>query len=228
MGQVVLTAIRPASVGLWSAGRVAFMATLCVLLLAAPLSATTIAVDFEIAVDNSPIYLTFAGLGIEFDGAVAKDAASGLNTSLMPPVSGTKVAAPDGSGFTVRFASPVRSFNTYISFLSPVMLTAYDANNNVITSFTTPTNCQANAPNCGNPNLLISLYSQSGISRIVFDQPAGLGDFVIDDVTFDTFATAPTSFDNIVITPTDTAIPEPSTAWLAALALFALPFARRR
>jgi len=163
--------------------RLLLMVTLLAVLLASPVSAAIIPIDFEGLFDSDPIANTYTALGVTFTNAVALTAGITLNEFETPPHSGVNVAFDEGGPLTLNFTSPISMFSAYFTYVEPLLVTAYSGAVPVRTA-TSLTN--GNLVSTGNPpNEFIQVQYSLGINRIVIQGNPGGGSFVMDDVLFD-------------------------------------------
>ena len=175
--------------------------------LAHPASAVTL--GFDDLAELDVVAAQYAGAGAVFSGApLVLRAGSFLNEFEFPPRSNPNVVFGALGAVGVAFAPPVSHVSVYVSYLTPVVLTAFGAADDVLASVTSA--FTSNTPsNGGTPNELLEV-SAPGITRVVIDGTAET--FVFDDLTFDTERTP---------------APEPATLTLTLIAA-AVGMARMR
>lgn len=149
--------------------------------LAHPASAVTL--GFDDLAELDVVAAQYAGVGAIVSGApLVLKAGSFLNEFEFPPRSNPNVVFGAMGAVGVAFAPPVSHVSVYVSYLVPVVLTAFDADGQVLASVTSA--FTSNTPsNGGTPNELLQV-SGTGIARIVIDGTPET--FVFDDLTFDT------------------------------------------
>ena len=144
----------------------------------------------------SPITLNFDGLGdfdlltnqfpgLTFSNAVALTSGTSLNEFDFPPRSGTNVVVDNDGPMSINFAASVYSLTGYFTYSSPVTLTAFDADNNILGSVTSSLLENFVSSNTPNPNEYLSFESFVGIRSVTFAGSAFGGSFVLDDLTYD-------------------------------------------
>jgi len=175
--------------------------------LARPASAVTL--GFDDLAELDVVTAQYAGVGAIFSGApFVLEAGSLLNEFELPPRSNPNVVFGAVGAVGVAFASPVSHVSVYVSYLAPVVLTAFGAGDEVLASMTSA--FTSNTPSAGGtPNELLEV-SGTAIARVVIGGTAET--FVFDDLTFDLEATP---------------APEPATATLTLIAA-AVGIARTR
>jgi hypothetical protein len=182
--------------------------------LASPLRATLITINFDDVTDSFLIGNHYAPLGATFTGALALSAGISLNDAEFPPHSGTNVVIDANGPITIQFSSPVDSFSAFFTYVTSVLVTAYDAGSVPVRTATSL--FSQNFVSSGNPpNEAIGVTYAPGIDHVtIVGDPAG-GSFAMDDVSFD------------VITATS-GVPEPGSIFLVGVALSALTAVSRR
>ena len=176
---------------------------LIALLMALPSAvfATTLTIDFESLSDGDGVTNQFPG--VTFSNARVLTAGSSLNEFEFPPHSGSNVVFDDGGPISIGFNSPILSIGGYFTYLTPLMLTAFDANHIVLGSIASA--FSSNSGDAGSsPNELLQFSSGLGISSVIFaGNPLG-GSFTLDDVTLTSL-------------PQTTAVQEPATLSLVLI-----------
>ncbi len=163
--------------------------------------AAPITVDFEGLTDSE--FLTTELPGLTFEGAVVLTAGISLNEIDFPPHSGSQVVTNDGGLLGIGFATPVAQVGGYFTYISPVMLTAFDKDNVPLASTTS-----SRSSNLGTPNEWIAIaLTESDISRVVITGDDAGSSFTLDDLTYDAEAAA---------------VPEPATGVLLLIGAAAL------
>jgi hypothetical protein len=166
--------------------------------LAHPASAVTL--GFDDLAELDVIAAQYAGVGASFSGSpLVLRAGSLLNEFVLPPRSNPNVAFGAMGAVGVAFAPPVSYVSVYVSYLAPVVLTAFGADDEVLASVTSAF-ANNTPPSGGTGNELLEV-SGTGITRVVIDGTAET--FVFDDLTFD-------------LAPTPA--PEPAAVTLALMA----------
>jgi hypothetical protein len=139
--------------------------------------------DFEEFEDFTPLTTEISGL--TFSNTTVLSAGISLNEFEFPPKSGVNVVVDDSGPIEISFATPVQQVGAFLTYLSPVMMTAYDEDGNVVD--VTTSKFLANAALSGEagstPNEFLGVSSLGGIQRIVIaGDPNGFS-FVLDDLT---------------------------------------------
>jgi hypothetical protein len=153
-----------------------------------PLACATM-VTFEGLPDSTFVTTQFAG--VTFTNAQILTSGVSLNELEFPPHSGSNVVTDYSGPMSILFTDPQQSVAGYFTYISPLTLSAYNATSNLIGSvFSAYSDNAALSGDPGSsPNELLQVTSNTGISRLVITgDPAG-GSFVLDDLTFSTFAT---------------------------------------
>jgi hypothetical protein len=178
----------------------ALLCAASLLLVPFPSHAEIIVEDFESFFDSD--VLTTQIVGLAFSNTVVLTAAISLNEIEFPPHSGVNVAFDNGGAITVDFAIPVSSVGAFFTYVAPLSLTAYDSGLDPVGSETS--SFSSNSVSSGHPpNEFVAVSAAAGIARIIIlGDPSG-SSFVMDDLTFETVS----------------AVPEPGTLALAAVAL---------
>ena len=171
---------------------------------ATSLKAAPITINFEGFPDST--ILTNQYVGVTFSDAIILTAGISLNEFDFPPRSGSNVAGDNNGPLSIDFATPITSFSGYFTYSHALILDAFGAANNLLTS--APSLFSQNFVSSGNPpNELLQVSSTAGISSVtITGDPAGAS-FVVDDVTY---------------TRMTTAVPEASTLTLVIIATSAL------
>ncbi len=165
------------------------------------LSADTIFINFENFVDGDVVTNQIPGLS--FTDTVVLTAGFSLNEIDFPPHSGVNVVSDNGGSISIHFSTPVLGFSAYFTYVEPLSLSAFDSSNAQLGSAVSlfSNNTVSGGDPGSLPNELLQVSSLSGISSVsIAGDPAG-GSFVMDDVTL---TTAPS------------AVPEPSSLYLAS------------
>jgi PEP-CTERM motif len=187
--------------------------TAAMLSLASSAKADPITIDFESLAEATSVGASYSGVNLL--NATILTAGSSLNEFELPPHSGSNVVFDDGGPMTIAFDDPVFSFGAYFTYLAPLTITLFDANNNVIGTLASlfASNLGLSGAPGSSPNELLAFASTIGIASIVINSGLPSGSFVMDDLTFDT-SPAP--------------VPEPGTLSLMALGAGAVWLRRRR
>jgi len=146
-------------------------------------------IDFESISDSGSVGNTYAGLGVTFSGATVATSGISLNESELPPRSGSNVAFDDGGPISGDFTTPVSFISAYLTYLTPVTLSVYDSNGDLLGSVTTA--FSENVVSSGNaPNELLKIELATGIKSFSFAGSASGGSFALDDLSFSSVATS--------------------------------------
>ncbi len=146
-------------------------------------SASPITLDFEGLTDFEELSNQFPGL--LFSNALLLTAGVSLNEFDFPPNSGSNVVMDNGGAITISFAQQVYSLAGYFTYLTPITLTAYDFDDNVIGTVISALSSNDGSSATPSPNELLAFNSIVGISSISLSgDPLG-GSFVLDDLTYD-------------------------------------------
>jgi hypothetical protein len=157
-------------------------------------SATAIPLDFEGLTDLEELTTQFPGL--VFSNALVFSAGSSLNEFEFPPRSGSNVITDNGGPITIGFSQQVFSLAGYFTYITPVTLTAFDFNNNVIGSVISALSSNYESSLTPSPNELLAFNSMTGISSVTLSGEQFGGSFVLDDLTYDTTAPVGTVADS--------------------------------
>jgi hypothetical protein len=152
-------------------------------LAAASASAAPITLDFENLGDLDSLTDQFPDLF--FSNALVLSAGSSLNEFEFPARSGTNVISDDGGSLTINFAQSVYSLSGYLSYVTPITLTAYDSAHNVIGTVLSAFGSNYISSDTPNPNELMAFSSLIGISSVTLSGSEFGGSFVLDDFTYD-------------------------------------------
>jgi hypothetical protein len=149
-------------------------------------AAAPITINFEALAEFDPVGATFPGL--TFLNATVLTAGASLNELELPPHSGSNVVFDDGGPMSINFATPVFSFGGFFTYLTPLTLTAFDTNNNVLGSVTSlfASNSGLSGDADSSPNELLEFISISGIGSVLMASELTGGSFVLDDARYNT------------------------------------------
>lgn len=148
-----------------------------------PLRAAAGTIDFESLADLEIVATQFPGL--TFANATALTAGISLNEFEFPPQSGNTVVTDEGGPLSIVFATPVTSVGGYFTYLTPLVLEAFDSSNVSLGTITSTflNNLALTGDAGSSANEFLSFASALGIGSIVVTgDPAG-GSFVMDDLT---------------------------------------------
>jgi hypothetical protein len=162
--------------------------------------ASPLVIDFEAFGDGDSLTTQIPGL--TFLNATVLTAGISLNEFEFPPFSGTNVAIDDGGPMRIDFASSIASFSGRFTYLSPLLLEAFNASDVLLGSVASlfSNNLALSGDSGSAPNELLQL-SGVGISYVTITGETLGGSFAMDDASIDASA----------------AVPEPSTLSLLAL-----------
>ena len=180
---------------------------LWLMLFVASVSMQAAVLDFESFNDGD--VLTNQIAGVVFTNTVVLSSGASLPDAA-PPRSGTNVGVDLGP-IEISFAAPISSFSGYFTYLSALTITAYDTEDAVIDVATSAFNANFIGGDPGSSPNEFLIVSGSGIARVTLLAGADGSSLTMDDLEV----------------LTGTAIPEPSTAGLAALGLGGAMLARR-
>ena len=153
--------------------------TLIAILFVFPSSAFATTIDFEAFSDLELLTNQISGLSFS-NAIVLTDSSLGgsLNEIDFPPTSGANVISDDGGPITISFASPVDSFQAFITHGATLSIRYFDVTATLLGE------TLSNTPNFGSSQAFSSLLS--GISTVtILGNPAG-GSLTLDDLSFET------------------------------------------
>ncbi|KQW91584.1 hypothetical protein ASC94_17555 [Massilia sp. Root418] len=178
-------------------------------------SAATLTYGFDTFGDGTSLSTQYAGL--TFSHASVLKAGISLNELAFPPRSGDGVLFDDGGPIEIGLGALAHSVSVYVTYLEGLTLSAYDSNNNLLSSATAAylVNVADGSGDPGSsPNELLTVSSADGlIARIVVASSAGGGSLTLDDLT---------------IAGAAAAVPEPGTLPLLLAGLGAACWRRYR
>ena len=151
-----------------------------------------VVVDFESLADFARLTTQLAGF--TFSNARVLQAGTTLNELSFPPKSGVNALADDGGALSVRFDTPMLSVGAFLTYLTPITLTAYDSLDNVLASATSLYgNNGALAGDPGSrPNEWLQLsLAVASIARVEFRGSATGSSFILDDLVVDAGGPSP-------------------------------------
>ena len=162
----------------------AFLCALVVGLVAQPVAAAPITLDFEDLFEFDGVGTQYPG--VNFLNAVVLTAGSALNEIDFPPASGVNVAALDSRGTVdLLFDAPILSFSAFFTYVDGLLVEAFDAGGTLIDDASSAHASNiATGPNPPNESIAVA---GAGIRRIRISG----ADFVFDDVTYDTAQVVP-------------------------------------
>jgi len=170
-----------------------------------------ILLDFEGFSDADLLTTQYDYLGVTFENALVLTAGVSLNELDFPPHSGANVVFDNGGAVLLSFLDPIVDFAGYFTYTSPLSMTAFDADGNVVATILST--YSSNYASSGNaPNEYLSLSLGTPASRIQLLGALAGGSFTADDLTF---STAPN-------------VPEPSSLSLAIVGMLGLSGLLRR
>jgi hypothetical protein len=178
--------------------------------------AAPIVLDFDSLAEFDSVTTQFPG--VTFTDATVLTAGSSLNEIEFPPHSGSNVVVDDGGPISIAFSDPIGAFGGYFTYAAPLTLSAFDADNNLITSILS--SYVANLAESGDvgsvPNEFLQVAAlSSGIASVtIAGDPLG-GSFVLDDAT-------------LTALEEPAPVPEPSTVILVLTGCVALGWRRLR
>jgi hypothetical protein len=148
-------------------------------------TAVPVTIDFEDLADGDSVTNQYPGL--TFSNAVVLTAGISLNEFEFPARSGSNVISDDGGPILISFATPLRSFGGYFTYLTPLTLTAFDASVNPLGSISSSflNNLALSGDPGSSPNELLQFSSPLGISSVALTGDSLGGSFTLDDVTID-------------------------------------------
>jgi len=158
--------------------------------IACPLSAGAVTLDFETLADLEIVTNQFAG--VTFSNTVALQSFNAAGGSLFdddfPPASGVTVvsngtATVIGGSIVIDFTTPVTSVSGLFTYAAPLTLTALDAGlSQVAQAFSALSENFVSSG--GSPNELIQLAFAGGIAELRIDTASSDLLFTLDDLTF--------------------------------------------
>lgn len=161
--------------------------------------ADPVIIDFEGFADST--LLTSQYPNLTFSNSTVLSAGISLNEFEFPPRSGSNVLFDNGGAISISFASPVTSIGGYITYTTPITLTAFDASNNLLGTVTSlfSNNLAISGDFGSTPNEFITFSFAGGISRIVLTgDPLG-SSFTLDDLTLNQPVPEPNSISLLVL-----------------------------
>lgn len=178
-----------------------------------PLTAGVV-LTFEGLQDLTPIRDLYQDDGVTFVRATAIMAGVTLNEFEFPPHSGSNVVFDNTGNILVDFQAPVTDISAYFTYATPVTITAFDSNGNVLGSQTSSffSNMLVSGDPGSSPNEFLQFSSPganiAGLS--ITGDPNG-SSFVMDDFAFSSTSE----------------VPEPSTIPILAVAGFLIGYRSR-
>lgn len=167
-------------------------------------------INFDALTDLEAVTTQFPGL--IFTNTTILTAGISLNEFEFPPRSGGNVVFDDGGAIAVVFNDPQANVGGFLTYLSRVTLTAFDALDNVVG--TDASDFASNLALSGDPgsfpNEFLGVIFPGGIRRVTLEGAAEGGSFTLDDLTF-----------------TPLSVPEPATLVLLALGVVGWRAVRR-
>jgi len=147
-------------------------------------------IDFETLGDGVVLTTQFAGL--TFANTMALTAGISLNEFEFPPRSGTNVVFDNGGAISIAFDAPQTSIGGYVTYLTPVTLTAFGTSDDILGSQTSAfsSNLALSGSAGSSPNEFMTVAFASGIGRVTIQGDFAGGSFVLDDLTFQPAAMA--------------------------------------
>lgn len=124
--------------------------------------------------------------GLTFSNAIVLSAGISLNEFEFPPFSGSNVVSDNGGPITITFDSPVSNFSGYFTYLVPLTLTAFDADNNQVDQLFSlfNRNLALSGDAGSNSNELLQFVFSSGVASVAITGEQFGGSFTLDDLTF--------------------------------------------
>jgi hypothetical protein len=157
--------------------------------------ADLVLMDFENFSDFSSVAGAYAAQGVTFSSGFVVNAGNPCFGSLFeaefPPFSGCGVFLNDaflGDTTTLTFASPVTSFQGYITYGGPLTIEFFNASNLSLMSLSSTFPSNLGLSGTGLPNELFSAPVLANATRIVITAPSV--DFTMDDVTVETLGSS--------------------------------------
>lgn len=145
-----------------------------------------VVVDFESLANLTSLTTQLAGF--TFSNARVLQAGTTLNELDFPPKSGVNAVLDDGGALGVRFDTPVLSVGAFLTYVTPITLTAYDSLDNVMATATSlygNNGALAGEPG-SRPNEWLQLsLAVASIARVEFRGIATGSSFVLDDLVVD-------------------------------------------
>jgi len=183
-------------------------------LLSTPVAAAPIVIDFEAFSNLESITNQISG--VTFTDTTVLTAGISLNESDFPPASGVNAAFDDSGPVRIDFLNPLAAFSTRVTYAVQVSLAAFDAANNLLGTISSAFSSNlASGGDLGSaPNELLQA-TFNGIAYVTITGDSLGGSFVFDDV---------------MLTPSETAaaVPEPATLTLLSIGATALLTRARR
>jgi hypothetical protein len=166
--------------------------------------------DFDAFADSTSVTSQYAG--VTFSNAIVLAAGIGLNELEFPPHSGNNVASDFSGPLGIAFNSPQTIISGYFTYAQPLLLTAFDASNNLLGSVSSSRSCVSNLAMSGtagcSPNEFIELAGIESFSSVTITGSRFGGSFTMDDLIF-------------------SAVPEPSSSSMFAVGILIFYVARR-
>ena len=159
---------------------------------AAGVHSAPVVLDFESLADSTS--LTTQLVGFTFSNARVLQSGMTLNNLDFPPKSGVNALVDEGGAVGVRFDTPVLSVGAFLTYVTPITLTAYDSLDNVLATVTSlygNNGALAGEPG-SRPNewLQLSLAATS-ITRVEFRGSATGTSFILGDLVVDAGGPSP-------------------------------------
>jgi hypothetical protein len=169
-------------------------------------------IDFEGFADST--ILTNQYPGFTFTNTIILTDGISLNEIDFPPHSGVNVASDNGGPLGITFDTPIFRFAGYFTYVDPLTLDAFDTSNSQVASASSLfSNNTATGGDAGSsPNELLQVSFAGGIKSVLITGNQGGGSFAMDDIT---------------LTTTSTAVPEPGNLPVTTIGIGALLLCRR-